>query len=169
MFVESSYLEAGEMIFGNAKAEKECPPVEAIINLGLRVSMMRATCNLPSRPWEIIAYPYQGCNRSTDLNSVSNFTHSVGMMELFRSPYRLCIIGIRSENQQRAFKPLCTLTNQRMRPVCHCEVFPGKAVAIPPPLFIATSTRRLLRHFVPRNDKGEGVDKGIVKQSLKNY
>jgi len=64
------------MLLGNTKAEKECLNVEAIINSGLRVSMMRDTCNLPSRPRKIIAYPYRGCNRSTDLNSVSNFTHS---------------------------------------------------------------------------------------------
>jgi hypothetical protein len=68
-------LEEGEMYSGNA--EKECLTVEAITDSGLRVSMMRATCNLPSRLWKIIAYPYQGCNRSTGLNSVGNSTHSV--------------------------------------------------------------------------------------------
>lgn len=82
-------LEEGEMYFGNANVEGECLTVEATKTSGLRVSMMRATCNLPSRPWKIIAYPYKGCNRSTDLKSVSNFTHSARMVELFRGLKRL--------------------------------------------------------------------------------
>jgi hypoxanthine-guanine phosphoribosyltransferase len=41
-------LEEGEMYSGNA--EKECLIVEAIIDSGLRVSIIGATCNLPSRP-----------------------------------------------------------------------------------------------------------------------
>ena len=86
------------MFFGNAKAEKECLTVEAIINSGLRVSMMRATCNLPSRPCKIIAYPYKGCNRSTDLNLVSNSTHSDRMVELFSSVYRLYTKGTTLNN-----------------------------------------------------------------------
>jgi hypothetical protein len=91
-------FEDGYMYSGNANAEQECLIVEAITNPGLRVSMMRATCNLPSRPYEIIAYPYQGCNRSTDLKSVSNSTHLVRVVELFGVVYRLCTKGIRSEN-----------------------------------------------------------------------
>jgi hypothetical protein len=59
--------------------------------------MMRATCNLPSRLWKIIAYPYQGCNRSTGLNSVGNSTHSVRMVELFREVCRLYTKGVRGE------------------------------------------------------------------------
>ena len=82
-------FEDGYMYSGNANAEGECLTVEAMINPGLRVSMMRATCNLPSRPWKIIAYPYQGCNRSTCLKSVSNFTHSALIVELFRVLVRL--------------------------------------------------------------------------------
>jgi len=80
----------------SSNAKKECLTVEARTNSGLRVSMMRATCNLPSRPCKIIAYPYQGCNRSTDLKSVSNSTHSVRVMELFGAANRLCTNGIRS-------------------------------------------------------------------------
>ena len=82
----------------SGNAEKECLTVEAIINRGLRVSMMRATCNLPSRPCKIIAYPYQCCNRSTGLNPVSNSTYCVRMVELFGAPCRLCTNGIGSEN-----------------------------------------------------------------------
>jgi hypothetical protein len=58
-------FEEGQTYFGNANAEGECLTVEAMKTPGLRVSMMRATCNLPSRPSKIIAYPYKGCNRST--------------------------------------------------------------------------------------------------------
>ena len=41
-------LEEGETYSGNA--EEECQIVEAILGSGLRVSIMGATCNLPSRP-----------------------------------------------------------------------------------------------------------------------
>jgi hypothetical protein len=82
-------FEDGYMYSGNANAEKECLTVEAMINPGLRVSMMRPTCNLPSRPSKIIAYPYKGCNRSTCLKSVSNYAHSARVVELFRALMRL--------------------------------------------------------------------------------
>jgi len=35
---------------------------------------------------------------------------------------------------------------------CHCEAFRRKTVAISPFPLLLTSTRRLLRHYVPRND-----------------
>lgn len=84
-------FEDGQTYFGNANAEGECLTVEAMINPGLRVSMMGATCNLPSRPSKIIAYPYKGCNRSTCLKSVSNSAHSARMVELFRALKRLIL------------------------------------------------------------------------------
>jgi hypothetical protein len=46
----------------------------------LRVSMMRATCNLPSRPSKIIAYPYKGCNWSGGQNRHKPFQHSAVMV-----------------------------------------------------------------------------------------
>jgi hypothetical protein len=63
-----SMFEDEQMHLGNANAEGECLTVEAMKTPGLRVSMMRATCNLPSRPSKIIAYPYKGCNRSGGQN-----------------------------------------------------------------------------------------------------
>ena len=61
-------FEDEQMHLGNANAEGECLTVEAMKTSGLRVSMMRATCNLPSRPSKIIAYPYKGCNWSGGQN-----------------------------------------------------------------------------------------------------
>jgi hypothetical protein len=84
-----SMFEDGQTYFGNGNVEGECLTVEAMKTSGLRVSMMRATCNLPSRPSKIIAYPYKGCNWSTDLKSASNFTHSARIVELFRELMRL--------------------------------------------------------------------------------
>ena len=82
-------LEEVEMHSGNANAEGECLTVEAMMTSGLRVSMMGATCNLPSRPNGIITYCEKRRNRSTGLKSVSNFTHSARVVELFRVLKRL--------------------------------------------------------------------------------
>ena len=63
------------MYSGNANVEGECLTVEAMMSSGLRVSMMGATCNLPSRPNGIITYCEKRRNRSKGLKSVSNSAH----------------------------------------------------------------------------------------------
>jgi hypothetical protein len=76
-----SMFEDGQTYFGNGNVEGECLTVEAMKTSGLRVSMMRATCNLPSRPSKIIAYPYNGCNTIGQRAKISQpFQHSAVMV-----------------------------------------------------------------------------------------